>query len=246
MPTRLAILSDIHSNVFALRGVLADVRAAGVDEVLLLGDLFGYYPWARETWEEVATLSPVSVLGNHDQLVLGAAAGEPPPDPPPEYYPAAAQNARELPAAGLEWLGGLPHEHSRRTGGWWLRMVHGTPADPLEGRFYPDDRSLPSWLPKPDELLLLGHTHYPLLRSIEGGGVLFNPGSVGQPRDGDPRASWGLVELEGEGAPRISLRRVPYDVPATMERLQGMGWPRRFIQALNKTAPGPLTLPAGE
>ncbi len=75
MPTRLAILSDIHSNVFALRGVLADVRAAGVDEVLLLGDLFGYYPWARETWEEVATLSPVSVIGNHDQLVLGAAAG---------------------------------------------------------------------------------------------------------------------------------------------------------------------------
>jgi predicted phosphodiesterase len=223
---RVAVLSDIHSNAFALQAVLRDVRRADIDEVWVAGDTFGYYPWAAETFELIAEASPLSVLGNHDRWVLDDASA--PADITAEI---ARQNRRDLPGAALEWLAPLQPVRELERGGLRITIAHGTPDDPLEGRYYPDDNGAPSWLPAAGEVLILGQTHYPLLRGDSSSGLLLNPGSVGQPRDGTPMPSWAALDLATGTA---ELRRAAYDHVAVMERLQMLGWDQRVTAALDK------------
>ena len=234
---RIAIFSDTHSNPFALRAVLPELERWQPERVLFLGDAFGYYPWAQETFEMLRPLCVEAVLGNHDRLVLDTLHDRQ-PNSVTEYFEAAVQNARTLSGEAREWLAALPTQREFCVGAWRIRMVHGTPDDPLEGRLYPDNTQAFPWLPRAGEILVFGHTHYPILRQLESGGWLLNPGSVGQPRDGDPRPAWLAVELTEQCHPK--LHRVSYDIVEPMAQLRAMRWPSRFIAALNKTASGPL------
>jgi len=233
---KIALLSDIHSNSFALQAVLAEVAAGGPDRVILLGDTFGYYPWAVETWRLIEPLDVFAVLGNHDQLVLDVA----PPDPEPVYWDLAKQNERELIEAAPEaitWLRTLsPHAElavdSRR-----VLCCHGTPDDPLNGRYYPDNPQDPTGGVAAGEILLLGHTHYPLVRPLAHGGLVINPGSVGQPRDGDLRASWGWLFPQES---RFEPVRTEYDVASALKLLTQRGWCKLAIEALRKDYRGRL------
>ena len=223
---RIAVLSDIHSNAFALEAVLDDVRLADVDELWLAGDTFGYYPWAAETFALIAEARPVSVLGNHDNWVLDGASA--PRDVTGEI---ARRNRHELPGAALEWLASLQPLRELERGQLRITIAHGTPDDPLEGRYYPDDNGTPPWPPAADEVLILGQTHYPLLRGDRSRGLVLNPGSVGQPRDGTPMSSWALLDIATANA---ELRRVAYDHVAAMERLRALRWDQRITAALDK------------
>jgi putative phosphoesterase len=235
---KLAVLSDIHSNCFALHAVIEEMTAEHPDAVIVLGDTFGYYPWALETYRCVQTLLPLALLGNHDKLVIEA-------DPPPAvtvHWEIAKQNERDLATApkALLWLHELLPRREWTIGGTQVLCCHGTPDDPLNGRYYPDDSQDPPWRPKANDVLLMGHTHYPLVRTVAGGGLIANPGSVGQPRDGDLRASWGLFyPLER----RFELRRTNYDVKGTIEKLRDLGWHDLAIEALRKGYRGPLKRP---
>ena len=238
---RLAVFSDVHSNPFALRAVLADVAVWRADLLLCAGDVFGYYPWAQETFEMLHGLTLRTVLGNHDELVRDTLLhADARPASPPPYFEAAAQNGRALSVEAREWLHALPTQLELNLAGRRIRMVHGTPDDLLEGRFYPDNTCLFPWFPGAGEILILGHTHHPIVREFAGGGLLINPGSVGQPRDGDPRPSWIALEVTAAKECRAELRRVNYDTSGPMALLREMNWPPRFIAALNKTTPGPL------
>jgi diadenosine tetraphosphatase ApaH/serine/threonine PP2A family protein phosphatase len=92
-------------------------------------------------------------------------------------------------------------------------------------------------------MLILGHTHYPMIRRLKDGGYILNPGSVGQSRDGNPDPSWIILDTgvvaEGE---RVRLRRVTYDRSEPLAVLKQLGWPARLIRALDKTAAGPLEM----
>lgn len=226
---RVAVISDIHSNVLALAEVLDDIAGAGVDETWLAGDTFGYYPWASATFAALQTKDIVAVCGNHDRWV---ASGEDVPDDIAGQIALhnAAQLRRESPAA-LAWLTSLPLFERTERNGWTVTMTHGTPADPLEGRYYPDDAADHDWLPGPREILILGQTHYPIVRATRHGGLVLNPGSVGQPRDGDPMASWAVLDLE---TGRAQLRRTRYDNAAAMHRLRIAGWDERVTSALDR------------
>ena len=165
--------------------------------------------------------------------------------PRPAYFDAAAQNSAQLDQNATAWLTCFRRRlHFKRVRG---RCIWPTAhRRSLEGRFYPDNNTCFDWFPCSGEILILGHTHYPLVRRVQRGGLLLNPGSVGQPRDGDARPSWLLLDL-GESSnalrqPLISLRRVDYDRPRVMEMLRNMGWSPRFIAALDKTTPGPLPI----
>ena len=246
---RLAVFSDMHSNIFALEAILADIRSCGVDRLVCAGDFFGYYPWAAETFETLRRIELTGVLGNHDHLILEILGLRSPLSvdrPRPAYFDAAAQNSAQLGQNATAWLTSLPQKTTFQAGSWQVHLAHGTPDDPLEGRFYPDNNTCFDWFPCSGEILILGHTHYPLVRRVQRGGLLLNPGSVGQPRDGDARPSWLLLDLgESNNAlrqPLISLRRVDYDRPRVMEMLRNMGWSPRFIAALDKTTPGPLPI----
>jgi predicted phosphodiesterase len=224
-----AVLSDIHSNVFALQAVLRDVELARASEIWVCGDTFGYYPWAADTFDLLREQQPVAVLGNHDAWVVGAQ-----PIPAHAIGEIAQRNTDDLASncpAALEWLTTLRPVRDFERSGWKITMVHGTPEDPLDGRYYPDDDRPYSWLPREGQIMVLGQTHYPLLRGDARRGLLLNPGSVGQPRDRNPMPSWALLDVTAGAA---ELRRTAYDNIRAMACLRALGWDDRITRALDK------------
>ncbi len=236
----IAILSDLHSNHFALKAVLDDIENRSVDKLVVLGDIFGYYPWACETYELLKPYkeSALIIKGNHDQLVLD----QYPPEVLPSYWQAAKLNEAALkdkqPGA-LEWLQMLDFGMQIQFADKFCTLLHGTPVDKKEGRFYPDDLQEYYWFPKNGDILLMGHTHYPLYKKFDDNSIIINPGSVGQPRDANPNSSWGILNSEDFSYKPI---RTPYNHIKAMNLLEKMGWDKRTIAALNKTTKGTLKL----
>ncbi len=234
----VAILSDIHSNFFALEAVMNEFDQYKIDKVIVLGDIFGYYPWANETYELLLPYLDNSFIikGNHDQLLLELES----PSPEPSYWAAAKQNESELkiknPSA-IEWVRNLPLEITVTINQRHIYMFHGTPENKVEGRYYPDDQADYLWLPKQDEVILLGHTHYSIYKKTKVNGIIINPGSVGQPRDGNPMPSWGILNtLDFD----FQIKRTNYDNFKAMDELEKRQWDKRAIAALNKTNQGKL------
>jgi predicted phosphodiesterase len=225
----VAVLSDIHSNVFALEAVLRDVELADITEIWVCGDTFGYYPWAADSFRLLQGAHTVAVLGNHDGWVADHQSA-----PTHIMGQIARRNAADLAShnpAALDWLAGLASTRTLIRNGWMITMAHGTPDNPLEGRYYPDDARSYPWLPQQGQVVVLGQTHYPLRRGDASSGLLLNPGSVGQPRDRNPMPSWALLDLATGTA---ELRRTAYDHIAVMERLRTLQWEDQIIQALDK------------
>lgn len=225
---RIAVLSDIHCNIYALRSVLAEAALVEPEIYVIAGDVFGYYPWAVETWEAIRRLPLLAVRGNHDEILLSNHR-----DNARGYiYEIAEANRTSLldraPEA-LSWLESLPLIQAVALSGVEVRIAHGTPTQPLTGRFYPDAEDRPVWTPPAQTVQLLGHTHWPLVKS--GTGLIANPGSVGQPRDGDERASWGLLSLPDMS---FSIQRTVYDRESAIRHLQQMDWHASAIKALNR------------
>jgi len=221
---RYLLLSDIHANVYALDAVIDCARGLDFDEVIFLGDMFGYYPWVRETWElwSAWDVPKHHLLGNHDILVISGTVDEIVP-----YEPAISVAREQLPREVVDYLSTL-HPY-----GTCLEIIcfHGSPADPLNGRAYPD--TPPDVFLGPlarEEYIALGHTHYPMIRTFDGT-VIINPGSVGQPRDHDGRASCAIVNTEARD---VQFYRIPYDVTDVMRKLYRMHWPDAFIRSLDK------------
>ncbi|HEY7153959.1 MAG TPA: metallophosphoesterase family protein [Gemmataceae bacterium] len=231
-----ALISDIHSNFEALQAVLADIARHPVEAVYCLGDVVGYGPNPRECLDRIMSCSVV-LLGNHDQAVLFD---------PMNFNPVAEratmwtrdQLDRPMPsraAADTRWefLAERPMKH--RDGDFLL--VHGSPRNPLNEYIFPEDiyseakmRSIFAQVPR---YMFQGHTHVPgvFTESLEffspeeidyqyqldGRKTLCNVGSVGQPRDGDWRACY--VLLDGT---TIRYRRVEYDVDATVQKIRAV------------------------
>lgn len=229
---RIAVLSDLHSNAFALREVLKEVESRCLDEIWLLGDIFGYYPWAADTFELLQPFqnNTRTILGNHDLLLLR----DTPPSPKPSYWNAAVQNRMELEARcseAMSWLASLELEINFICDGLNIRFCHGTPDNPRDGRYYPDNTSTYSWFPSENEILFLGQTHYPLIRTLETGGIIINPGSVGQPRDFDSRPAWGVFDTNTH---LFELCRTRYDQFHCIQILEEMNWDKGATKSLNK------------
>ncbi|HEY0417482.1 MAG TPA: metallophosphoesterase family protein [Gaiellaceae bacterium] len=230
---RVAVISDIHANLHALEAVLADVDAQGVDELWCLGDTVGYGPRPNECCDVVRARAALSLCGNHDLAVLGELdVGE--------FTGDAAAAAR--------WTAGVIGDEQRT----WLsslsplgrrdeaQLFHASPRDPIWEYVLSEHAALLAILETEARVVLVGHSHVALALSWDGkridGGLaaggaskglgrkrwLLNPGSVGQPRDGDPRAAWLLLDAAGR---RASFRRVDYDVERTQQEIRDHGLP---------------------
>jgi UDP-2,4-diacetamido-2,4,6-trideoxy-beta-L-altropyranose hydrolase len=235
---KVGVISDIHSNFHALEAVILALEDAGIEHLFVLGDIFGYYPWAVETWLCLQRLRwPATFIkGNHDEMLLQLLA-DPGWNVAASYAGAVAQNLEALRSTpALQWLQSLGFEKTLSLAGQAIQLAHGTPADPQNGRFYPDSKDLPAWFPGAGEWLLLGHTHYPLAMHAPSGGRLINPGSVGQSRDGDPRPAYAILDLS---AGEQELRRAQYDIGAALVDLEQRGWEPLAIRALVKRKPLP-------
>ena len=208
---RIGVISDVHANHPALQTVLDDMPT--VDRIVCAGDVVGYYPWPAECVAAVRERDIPCVQGNHDRAV-GT-------DDPFRFNPAAetgVEFAREaLSSEQRSWLAALPEHRTVADGR--CRIVHGHPDDP-DRYTYPEDFG-PHMLAG-ETALVLGHTHVQAAETFDDG-LIVNPGSVGQPRDGDPRAAYAVIDLDDR---TVDLHRVSYDIDAVIERVDAVGLPR--------------------
>lgn len=222
---RILVVSDIHANWPALRAIREEAEA-----VVCLGDLVSYGPFPRECVAWVRERAAHVIRGNHDTALshgveTGAAA----------FKTALAlatleHHRRLLSADEAAWLRDLPTEASFRMDDYRFRAFHATPTDHLYSyRITPDldDEELKKEVADVRaDIVLLGHTHLPMSRGAWTK-VVLNPGSVGQPLDGDPRASYAFIENG-----MAEIRRVEYDIEATVAGIRGMGLPDQVGEAL--------------
>jgi putative phosphoesterase len=222
----VALLSDVHSNVHALRAVLDDIDRVAPDEIAFLGDAVGYNAHPGECLELLRERCDALVLGNHDEAVVEG--GE-------EWFNPAAragvEHSREhLDTDAVSFLRSLPMQTEITD----IHLVHGSPRGPTTEYVFPDTHpeALEQMVHHPSvgdvSLVAMGHTHVPFVREIDGLTAL-NVGSVGQPRDGDPRACWALVESE---EPDVEIRRVEYDIEAAVQAVREAGLPGRTATRL--------------
>lgn len=222
--TTLILLADIHANLGALEAVLADAEARCGPEALIcqLGDLVDYGPRPNEVTARLAALGPrlaVSLAGNHEQIVFGRGLERLSSDRGRE---SGAWTIRRLSSDSRVYLAKLaPGSQELTLAGKRFLFVHGDLGDVYWGRMDPDERRRSVY--QGFDYVISGHSHIPHLDIVVPGGpppsfesalqrtVFINPGSVGQPRDRDPRAHYALLEPQSG---RLTFEAVPYDIAA--------------------------------
>ena len=216
---RVGVISDVHANRVALEAVLSDMPA--VDGLVCAGDVVGYNPWPADCIETLRDRDVPAVMGNHDRAVVTKTGfgGNSMAD-------AGVRYAEDVLSDGhVEWLRGLPTDRTCFDGR--LKLVHGHPDDP-DRYTYPGLFS--SRLLDDEDVLVMGHTHVQAHERYDEG-VVMNPGSVGQPRDGDPRAAYAVVDLDSLV---VEERRVEYDIERVIEAVADAGLPEGTGARLRK------------
>jgi predicted phosphodiesterase len=243
---RYLVLTDIHANLEALDTCLADAKARGYDRTVVLGDLVGYGPDPNTVIERVQALEPVAIVrGNHDKVACGLEQAE--------GFNTVAKSAAHwtfetLTAVYRKWLAELPegpHDVDDT-----IQICHGAPFDE-DAYIFDELDAVRALKVSTRPLCLFGHTHYPVTFELsadafemlgpstaaesqvplrEGCKYLVNPGSIGQPRDGDPRAAYAIADTTSR---RVELFRLKYAVEDTQEKILKAGLPEVLAQRLS-------------
>ncbi len=246
---RVAVLSDIHANLPALEAVLEDTEDAGIEERWCLGDVVGYGAEPNECAELTAARCKVCLVGNHDLAVLGKLDAS--------TFSSAAATAVEWTIASssmatLAYLRELEPADVTRA----VALYHASPRDPVWEYVLWPDQAAECLAAQERRVSLIGHSHVALFFSAPDPGAggraaseargwqagagtrleigegrwLINPGSVGQPRDGDPRAAW--LELDTESW-EVTYHRVAYDIGRAADSIERAGLPEHLARRLS-------------
>ncbi len=212
----IAIISDVHGNLPALRAVMDTALKLGCTRFLSLGDVVGYYSQPGECIDLLRAHGIVNIMGNHDHYLASG-----------EGCPRSA-----LVSQTIEYAQSLINEDQIA----WLRKsipsyretetlyLHGGPDDPRDQYLYSVSRGS---IPADIKVMFCGHTHVQKFARFSNDNIFCNPGSVGQPRDGDNRAAFAVVTDK-----EITLQRVPYDIDETIREMQRAGFPPHFYENL--------------
>lgn len=234
---RVAVITDIHGNLPALEASLEAIGAIGVDATYCGGDLVGYGPHPNEVCRLIEERGIPTIYGNYDYAIARDLQ-----DCGCAYV---TQHDRELGQRSVAWtlehaderskafMRSLPFDLRFDLGEVAVHLVHGSPRKVNEYLFADKPARLYERLAVGEQarVLVFGHTHKPWIHEF--GGVLFvNCGSVGKPRDGDPRAAFAILELDGTGEIRASIERVPYDAEAVAREVQAAGLPGEYAEKL--------------
>ena len=240
---RYAIIADIHANLAAFTAVLDDIeRRGGAEEIWCLGDVVGYGPDPHQCIELLRQYNHVCVAGNHDWAVIGKLDTS-------SFNPYAAAachwTAQQLSPEDIQYLESLPLVIEKGD----FTVVHGSPREPIWEYLLSTSNAKENLAYFQSKFCLIGHSHVPLIfKYSETDGCSFsqflpniglvlgesrliiNPGGVGQPRDGDPRASYAIYDDEARA---ITHYRIPYDIGATQSRMMEHGLPQRLVVRLS-------------
>ena len=232
---RIAIISDIHSNLPALEEVLGKIVELKADATYCLGDIVGYGPFPNECVELIRTKCVTAVKGNHDSGLLG--------ETPTEHFNRYGQAAIEwtkdkITSQGLEYLRSLQIQVVDRG----ITFVHSSPHKPAEWTYLmSSNQAKKNFSSFSTPLCFIGHTHVPVVigddssmnKFVFGKRFIINVGSVGQPRDGNPESAFGLLDTKERS---YRLVRVPYDISKTAQAIEDAGLPaflgRRLFQGI--------------
>jgi putative phosphoesterase len=233
---RVAVITDIHGNLPALQAALARIAELDVDATYCGGDLVGYGPHPNEVCALIAERAIPTIHGNYDYAIArdltdcGCAYVTP-------HDRAIGQLSVDWTLAhtdkvSKDYMRALPFDLRFELGDTKVHLVHGSPRKLNEYLFEDKPARLYERLAAAEEadVLVFGHTHKPWMR--EHGGVLFvNCGSVGKPKDGDPRAAFALLEAGPEGV-HVTIERVAYDAEAVAREVQAAGLPEELAAKL--------------
>jgi diadenosine tetraphosphatase ApaH/serine/threonine PP2A family protein phosphatase len=238
---RVAVISDVHANYHALEAVLREVDDVRVDAVWCLGDTVGYGPRPNECCDVVRGRAAHCLVGNHDLVVLGElTVGE----FNEEAAAAAIWTTEVLTPESRAFLASLKPFGQVAD----VDLFHASARDPVWEYVLTEEAATATLELSSAPLVLVGHSHVALAITADGGRVgggparggskttldgrrLLNPGSVGQPRDGDPRAAWLLLDLEERFA---EFRRVPYSIERTQAEMREQGLPEGLAVRLER------------
>jgi len=232
---KYAIISDVHGNLEALSAVSEDIESMGVNRVFFLGDAVGYAADPQKCIILLDSLCDAMIAGNHDKIAATSLGMD-------DLNPAALASLRwtidTITSDEVRWLRRLPM-HREENG---MYLVHGHPDRPHLWRYIETEADADDAFEQiKNRILFVGHTHRPRIFCLSQGEIqhlshegrpirieqgrryICNPGSVGQPRDGDPRASYGLLDMI-EGT--FTVRRVSYDIEKAAGRIYESGLPR--------------------
>ena len=236
MADRVAVITDIHANLPALEAALARIDQLGIERVYCGGDLVGYGPHPSEVCALIEQRAIPTIYGNYDYAIArdlddcGCAYVTP--------------HDREIGQLSVEWtlantgepakefMRELPFDLRFDVGGTPVHLVHGSPRKVNEYLFEDKPDSLYERLARAEEadVLVFGHTHKPWIRDF--GGVRFvNCGSVGKPKDGDPRGAFAILTATADGV-EASIERVAYDAHAVAAEVREAGLPGEFADKL--------------
>lgn len=234
--SKIAILSDIHSNLEALKTVLQEIEKLQTKEIWCLGDLTGYGPEPNKCVQLAQEKFAVCLLGNHDQGVLH-------PDQDQQFNPyakeALAWTRKILTSKNQDFLRQLKCQVVYQN----FLLVHGNPQHPCSGYILDQETAIDAFKIFKKPICFFGHTHIPLALREDlkkergqkttlnwGFKYLINPGSVGQPRDRDPRASFLLFDYKKRV---LEFKRVAYPVRETQKKMEKVGLPKFLIERLS-------------
>ncbi len=234
------MVADVHSNLEAFEAVLQDARErGGFDVVWSLGDIVGYGPDPGPCIQLLQGLPHVAIAGNHDYAATGAIGTE-------DFNPFAAEAARwtaaQLTLEEQIWLSALSAVQIEGE----FTLAHGSLVDPVWDYLMSSESAYEHLMRQTTPYGLVGHTHLPgvFFQTRSGAEIgdaldtplndqrfVANPGSVGQPRDGDPRAAYSLIDTE---ARLLVFQRVPYDIAMTQAKMRAVGLPEYLAERLSR------------
>ena len=240
---RYAIIADIHANLAAFTAVLDDIeRRGGGEEVGCLGDVVGYGPDPHQCIELLCQYKHVCVAGNHDWAAIGKIDTS---DFNPDAAAACHWTANQLTPEDKQYLDSLPLVVQRDD----FTLVHGSPRDPIWEYLLSTSSAKQNFTYFQSQFCLVGHSHVSLVFECSETGaclvsefpdgaeltlarnrLIINPGGVGQPRDGNPKASYAIYDSEARS---VTLYRVPYDIGATQARMVEHRLPMRLVIRLS-------------
>jgi diadenosine tetraphosphatase ApaH/serine/threonine PP2A family protein phosphatase len=240
---RYAIIADIHANLAAFEAVLDDIERQGeVEKIWCLGDVVGYGPDPHECIELLCQTDHICVAGNHDWAAIGKVDTT---NFNPDAAAACEWTARQLSSSDVRYLEDLPLVVEEDD----FTLVHGSPREPIWEYLISIGIAEENFARFKTQFCLVGHSHVPLAFSYDENGtctgnrflpdirlflgnvrLIINPGGVGQPRDGDPKASYAIYDSETR---QIRLHRVDYNIRSTQDRMVEYGLPLRLVARLS-------------